>query len=150
MFTDVQEVAIENVEKRSVPKMFGGQKLWDDAFVEVGDNMRDGMREISDAADNLNVPVEISAVVDDKINIDEMEAGSASIADSSNIQKSNLSENDISLASLKTAIIDAIKQGQAEIKHDLNVTLEIDKKKLAEVLLTAVTSDKRQFMSYTQ
>ena len=108
------------------------------------------MREISDAADNLNVPVEISAVVDDKINIDKMETGSASIADSSNIQKSNLSENDISLESLKTAIIDAIKQGQAEIKHDLNVTLEIDKKKLAEVLLTAVTSDKRQFMSYTQ
>jgi hypothetical protein len=150
MFTDVQEVAVANVQKKSVPKMFGGQKLWDDAFVEVGDNMRDGMREISDAADNLNVPVEISAVVDDKINIDKMETGSASIADSSNIQKSNLSENDISLESLKTAIIDAIKQGQAEIKHDLNVTLEIDKKKLAEVLLTAVTSDKRQFMSYTQ
>lgn len=150
MFTDVQEVAIENVEKKSVPKMFGGQKLWDDAFVEVGDNMRDGMREISDAADNLNVPVEISAVVDDEINSKAMKPSSVDIADSSNIQKSNLSENNASLESLKTAIIDAIKQGQAEIKHDLNVTLEIDKKKLAEVLLTAVTSDKRQFMSYTQ
>ena len=51
---------------------------------------------------------------------------------------------------LKTAIIDAIKQGQAEVKHDLNVTLEMDKKRLAEVLMTAVTSDKRQFMTYTQ
>ena len=50
---------------------------------------------------------------------------------------------------MKTAIIDAIKQGQAEIKHDLNVTLEIDKKKLAEVLMTAVTSNNSQFMTYT-
>jgi hypothetical protein len=149
MFTDVQEVAIENVEIHSVPKMFGGQAMWDKAFAVVKETMEVGMSGIANAADNLNVPVEISAVVDDKINIDEMVTGAASITDSSNIQKSNLSENDISLESLKTAIIDAIKQGQAEIKHDLNVTLEIDKKKLAEVLMTAVTSNNSQFMTYT-
>ena len=62
----------------------------------------------------------------------------------------NNPDTEFDLEGLKTAIIDAIKQGQAEIKHDLNVTLEMDKKRLAEVLMTAVTSDKRQFMTYTQ
>ena len=62
----------------------------------------------------------------------------------------NNSDTEFDLEGLKTAIIDAIKQGQAEVKHDLNVTLEMDKKRLAEVLMTAVTSDKRQFMTYTQ
>ena len=128
--------------------MFGGQKLWDDSFSEVVKNMRDGMSRIANAAGNLNVPVKVSAVVDDKI-INEVESATMNIAAINNSQKSNLSENDISLESLKTAIIDAIKQGQAEIKHDLNVTLEIDKKKLAEVLMTAVTSDNSQFMTYT-
>lgn len=54
------------------------------------------------------------------------------------------------IETLKTAIIDAIKQGQAEIKHDLNVTLEMDKKVLAEILMSATTSDQRTFMTYTQ
>ena len=44
----------------------------------------------------------------------------------------------------------SIKQGHAEVKHDLNVTLEMDKKVLAEILMTARTSDQRQFMTYTQ
>ena len=106
------------------------------------------MSRIANAAGNLNVPVKVSAVVDDKI-INEVESATMNIAAINNSQKSNLSENDINLESLKTAIIDAIKQGQAEIKHDLNVTLEIDKKKLAEVLMTAVTSNNSQFMTYT-
>ena len=54
------------------------------------------------------------------------------------------------LETIKTAIVDAIKQGQSEIKHDLNVTLEMDKKVLAEILMSATTSDQRTFMTYTQ
>ena len=148
MFDGIENEATGRVAPSSVPKMFGGQKLWDDSFSEVVKNMRDGMSRIANAAGNLNVPVKVSAVVDDKI-INEVESATMNIAAINNSQKSNLSENDINLESLKTAIIDAIKQGQAEIKHDLNVTLEIDKKKLAEVLMTAVTSNNSQFMTYT-
>ena len=51
----------------------------------------------------------------------------------------------IDLESLKTAIVSAISTGLENADQTSNITLEIDKKKLAEVMMTAKTSDRKSF-----
>jgi hypothetical protein len=53
------------------------------------------------------------------------------------------------MESLTTAIVQAIQQGQQDLSQNINVTLEMDKRKMAEVLMSARTADGRQLVTFS-
>jgi hypothetical protein len=92
-------------------------------------------------------PEEINTVLSADVNLNEeinaLEELSKNLA-TENEEEFSMTE---AIEEIKVAIVDAIQNGMENIDQTTNVTLEIDKKMLAEVLLqpSTRTSDNRSF-----
>ena len=152
-YEDLYDATSESWSPRSLPKVF-------ESVGEGSDFLKSYLAEQNLEIDSLTraqegalvdlmslAPEEINTVLSADVNLNEeisaLEELSKSLA-ADNVEDFSMPE---AIEEIKVAIISAIQTGMENIDQTTNVTLQIDKKKLAEVLLepSTRTSDNRSF-----